>query len=218
VPELPVLDHDAVLHAVSAREAIDRVRDALVRFQTADWVMPPKVYLYSPPFGDFRAMPARGDGLALLKWVTSFPENPRRGLPTVSGVICLSDAEDGTPLMLLDGRSVTALRTGAIAAVAAQTLAARDARSVGIVGCGLHARPHCGGRRGRRCTLLHAVVHFRHHGRAGANYVLLSGRAHRRPLRPGSYVVRAVTGGTHGVPQSRPVAVRFRVARAPRRS
>jgi ornithine cyclodeaminase/alanine dehydrogenase-like protein (mu-crystallin family) len=83
-------------------------------------------------------MPARGDGLALVKWVTSFPGNPGRGLPTVTGVICLSDATDGEPLMLLDGRSVTALRTGAVAAVATQALAAPDASSVGIVGCGLH--------------------------------------------------------------------------------
>jgi ornithine cyclodeaminase/alanine dehydrogenase-like protein (mu-crystallin family) len=83
-------------------------------------------------------MPARGDGLALVKWVTSFPGNPARGLPTVTGVICVSDATTGEPLLLLDGRSVTALRTGAVAAVAAQALAEPDARTVGIVGCGLH--------------------------------------------------------------------------------
>ncbi len=138
VPELPVLDHDAVLAAVSPADAIEHVRDALLRFHAGEWTMPPKVYLQSPPFGDFRAMPARGDGLALLKWVTSFPGNPARGLPTVTGVICLSDAETGEPLMLLDARSVTALRTGAVAAVAARALAPSGARSVGIVGCGLH--------------------------------------------------------------------------------
>jgi alanine dehydrogenase len=138
VPELPVLDHDAVLGAVSPAEAIERVRGAFVRYHHREWVMPPKVYLHSPPHGDFRAMPARGSGLALLKWVTSFPGNPRRGLPTVTGVICLSDAGDGEPLMLLDARSVTALRTGAVAAVAARALARDDARTTGIVGCGLH--------------------------------------------------------------------------------
>ena len=100
--------------------------------------MPAKIYLHSPPFGDFRAMPARGGGVALLKWITSFPGNPARGLPTVMGVICLSDAETGTPLMLLDARAVTALRTGAVAAVATQVLAAADATTVGIIGCGLH--------------------------------------------------------------------------------
>ena len=138
VPELPVLDHDAVLQAVSPQMAIERVREGLLRFHAGDWEMPPKVYLESPPFGDFRAMPARGDGLALLKWITSFPGNPERGLPTVSGVICLSNAETGEPLMLLDARSVTALRTGAVAAVASAALARPDARTVGIVGSGLH--------------------------------------------------------------------------------
>jgi len=138
MPELAVLNHAAVLAAISPREAIDRVRDGLVRHHAGDWAMPAKVYLDSPPNGDFRAMPARGAGLALVKWVTSFPGNPARGLPTVTGVICVSDATNGEPLLLLDARSVTALRTGAVAAVAAQALAGTQARSVGIVGCGLH--------------------------------------------------------------------------------
>jgi ornithine cyclodeaminase/alanine dehydrogenase-like protein (mu-crystallin family) len=100
--------------------------------------MPAKVYLQSPPYGDFRAMPARGGELALLKWITSFPGNPEQGLPTVSGVVCLSDARTGVPLAILDARAVTALRTGAVAAVATAALARSDARTVGIVGCGLH--------------------------------------------------------------------------------
>jgi alanine dehydrogenase len=138
VPELAVLDHDTVLRAVTPTTAIERVRSALVAHHRGEWAMPPKVYLDSPPFGDFRAMPARGEGLALLKWVTSFPGNPDRGLPTVTGVICLSDATDGEPLALLDARSVTALRTGAVAAVASEALALAGARTVGLIGCGLH--------------------------------------------------------------------------------
>jgi ornithine cyclodeaminase/alanine dehydrogenase-like protein (mu-crystallin family) len=138
MPEVPVLDHDAVLSAVGAPAAIERVRDAFVRYARGEWRMPPKVYLQSPPDGDFRAMPAMGDGVALLKWVTSFPGNPERGLPTVTGLIVLSDARSGEPLMLLDARSVTALRTGAVAAVAARALARSDASSVGVIGSGLH--------------------------------------------------------------------------------
>jgi alanine dehydrogenase len=138
MPEIPVFSHDAILAAVPAEEAIARVRDGFVRHVRDEWVMPAKVYLESPPYGDFRAMPARGDGLALLKWITSFPGNPARGLPTVTGVICLSDATTGEPLALLDARSVTALRTGAVAAVAARALAREGARSVGVIGCGLH--------------------------------------------------------------------------------
>ena len=131
-----VLDREAVLAAVSPAAAIDATREAFLHHHRGDWVMPPKVYLDSPPHGDFRAMPARGGGFALLKWVTSFPGNPARGLPTVSGIVCLSDAATGVPLALLDAAAVTALRTGAVAAVAAQALARVDARSVGVLGCG----------------------------------------------------------------------------------
>src|SRR5829696_9219864 len=99
--------------------------------------MPAKTYVQVPN-GDFRAMPAQGGGLAILKWITSFPGNPERGLPVVQGVICVSDAETGKPLALIDARAVTALRTGAVAAVAAQELAREDAASVGIIGCGIY--------------------------------------------------------------------------------
>jgi alanine dehydrogenase len=136
--ELPVLDYHGVLAAVTTQAAIERVREAFLRHHRGEWRMPAKVYLDSAPNGDFRAMPALGDGVALLKWITSFPGNPERGLPTVTGLIALSDATNGEPLMLLDARSVTALRTGAVAAVAALALARADARSVGVIGAGLH--------------------------------------------------------------------------------
>jgi alanine dehydrogenase len=136
--KVPVLDHGAVLAAVSPGEAIERVRDGFVSFARGDWEMPAKVYLPSPPNGDFRAMPVRGAGIAALKWVTSFPANPRRGLPTVTGVVLASNAETGEPIAILDARAVTALRTGAAAAVATQETGAENASSVGLVGCGLH--------------------------------------------------------------------------------
>jgi alanine dehydrogenase len=136
--EITLFDHDTVLAAVSPGEAIERVRDGFVRYASGEWTMPPKVYLEAPPNGDFRAMPARGSGLAILKWVTSFPGNPGKGLPVVMGTISVSDEETGRPLALVDVRAVTALRTGAVAAVAAQELAREDARTAGIVGCGVH--------------------------------------------------------------------------------
>ncbi len=138
MPELCVLDHESVLASVSAAAAIGAVREAFLRHHGGEWTMPPKVYLLSPPYGDFRAMPALGGGFALLKWVASFPANLAKGLPMVSGVVCLSDATTGVPLALLDARAVTALRTGAVAAVASLALARPQAASVGIVGCGLN--------------------------------------------------------------------------------
>ncbi|WP_210491142.1 ornithine cyclodeaminase family protein [Patulibacter sp. SYSU D01012] len=138
MPTVPVLNHDAVLAAVSPAEAVQRTADAFRRHHAGEWTMPSKVYLQAPPAGDFRAMPALGDGVAMLKWISSFPGNPAKGLATVQGVVVLSDAETSVPLAMLDARAVTALRTGAVAAVAAQALAPAEARTVGIVGSGLH--------------------------------------------------------------------------------
>jgi ornithine cyclodeaminase/alanine dehydrogenase-like protein (mu-crystallin family) len=138
MPDVAVLNHETVLAAVSAREAIDRTREAFVRHRAGEWVMPAKVYLESPPHGDFRAMPALGDGLAILKWISSFPSNPARGLPTVIGTLLVSDAATSVPLAIVDAGAVTALRTGAVAPVAARALAREDAATVGVVGCGLH--------------------------------------------------------------------------------
>ena len=122
--------------AVDAATAIERVREAFVKHHRGEWVMPSKVYLDSPPYGDFRAMPARGGELAMLKWISSFPHNPERGLPTVIGVLIVSDATTSEPLAILDAGAVTALRTGAVAAVAAEALAA--GRSAGLIGCGVN--------------------------------------------------------------------------------
>jgi alanine dehydrogenase len=138
VPRIPVLDGEAVLAAVPPAAAIDRVRHSFERFAARDWVMPAKVYLDAPPNGDFRAMPARGDGFALLKWVTSFPGNSARGLPVVMGALLLSDAESGELRAIMDCAAITSLRTGAGAALSAQVLAAPSARSVGIIGCGVN--------------------------------------------------------------------------------
>jgi alanine dehydrogenase len=138
VAQVPVLDANSVLAAVSPAEAIERTRLAFERHAVGEWAMPPKVYLDSPPNGDFRAMPARGDGFALIKWVTSFPRNSERGLPVVTGALLLSDAGTGELRAIMDCASITSLRTGAAAAVSAQVLAADGARSVGLIGCGVN--------------------------------------------------------------------------------
>ncbi|MFL5965932.1 MAG: ornithine cyclodeaminase family protein, partial [Gaiellaceae bacterium] len=123
---------DAVRQAVSPQRAYEAVRDAFIAYARGEWTMPPKVYVPAYPAGDFRAMPALGAGHALLKWVTSFPGNPTKGLPTVTGLVLLSDATDGTLLAALDAAAVTALRTGAAAVLAAETLAASNASSAGV--------------------------------------------------------------------------------------
>jgi ornithine cyclodeaminase/alanine dehydrogenase-like protein (mu-crystallin family) len=135
-----VLDGAAVEAAVSPERAVEAVRDAFVAHHRGEWTMPPKVYVTNYPAGDFRAMPALGGGHALRKWITSFPGNPERGLPTVAGVVLVSDASTGELRAVLDAASVTALRTGAAAVLAAEVLGRADAGSAAVVGAGVYGR------------------------------------------------------------------------------
>jgi alanine dehydrogenase len=137
---IPFLSGRHVEQAVSPERALEAVRDAFVAYARGEWTMPPKVYVPAYPAGDFRAMPALGAGHALLKWVTSFPDNPARGLPTVTGLVLLSDASDGRLRAVLDAAAVTALRTGAAAVLAAETLGRGGAETSCVVGAGVNGR------------------------------------------------------------------------------
>jgi alanine dehydrogenase len=137
---VPVFAGHDVEAAVSPERAVDVVRDAFVAYARGEWSMPSKVYVPAYPAGDFRAMPALGGGFALLKWVTSFPGNPELGLPTVTGLVLVSDASNGMPVAVLDAGSVTALRTGAAAVLAAETLGREDAETAAVIGAGVNGR------------------------------------------------------------------------------
>jgi ornithine cyclodeaminase/alanine dehydrogenase-like protein (mu-crystallin family) len=137
---IPVFSARDVEAAVDPVRALEAVRDAFVAYAQGEWTMPPKVYVPAYPAGDFRAMPALGAGHALLKWVTSFPGNPARNLPTVTGLVLLSDASNGILKAVLDAGAVTALRTGAAAVLAAETLARDDASTAAVVGAGVNGK------------------------------------------------------------------------------
>lgn len=137
---VPFLSGRHVDAAVSPERALEAVRDAFVAYARGEWSMPPKVYVPAYPAGDFRAMPALGAGHASLKWVTSFPRNPERGLPTVTGLVLLSDASNGMLRAVLDAAAVTALRTGAAAVLAAETLGRANAQTAAVVGTGVNGQ------------------------------------------------------------------------------
>ena len=135
---IPVFRASDVERAISPHEAYDAIRGAFEAHARGTWSMPSKVYVTNYPAGDFRAMPAIGDGHAVLKWVTSFPGNPARGLPTVTGLVLLSDAEEGRLLAVLDAAAVTALRTAAAGVLAADTLCRSEASSYAVIGAGIN--------------------------------------------------------------------------------
>jgi alanine dehydrogenase len=112
--------------------------------QGAGRALGPGILALHVPDGGFHVK-AAGLPLARLyvavKLNANFPGNgPRRGLPTIQGVVALSDGETGQPLALMDSMEITALRTGAATAVAARHLARADARVATIVGCGRQGR------------------------------------------------------------------------------
>ncbi len=146
-----ILTHGDVASLVGPSDANAAVETAFALHGSGRTRMPPKVYLPLPEHsGDFRAMPVFIDRLdvgggpvpaAGIKWINSHPKNPaRHALPAVIGVFILSDPETAYPLAIMDATVLTALRTGAAAAVATKHLARLDARSLAVIGCGAQAR------------------------------------------------------------------------------
>ncbi|MBS7632957.1 ornithine cyclodeaminase family protein [Candidatus Bathyarchaeota archaeon] len=127
---------------VSVEEIIQAVENAFCEKAAGKVEMPPKPGIHPKRDAFIHAMPAfLGETKSAgLKWVSGFPENPRRGLPYVSGLIVLNDVETGFPVCVMDCTWVTAKRTGAATAVAAKYLANKYAEKVGILGCGVQGR------------------------------------------------------------------------------
>jgi ornithine cyclodeaminase/alanine dehydrogenase len=105
--------------------------------------MPPKPGIH-PGDGDnfIHAMPAYIPALnsAGVKWVSGYPDNKRRGLPYITGLLILNDPETGLPISVMDCEWITATRTAAATAVAARRLASPDSSVLGILGCGVQGR------------------------------------------------------------------------------
>lgn len=104
--------------------------------------MPPKIAIHSMPDAFLHAMPALipSQKAVGMKWVGGYPENHKRGLPYISGLLILNDVETGVPFAIMDCTWITAQRTGAATAVAAKYLARQDSAVVGILGCGVQGR------------------------------------------------------------------------------
>lgn len=104
--------------------------------------MPPKPGVHSRPDAFIHAMPCYIPGPEAIgvKWVAGYPDNPQRGLPYISGLLVLNDADTGLPLAVMDCTWITAKRTGAATALSARYLARPDSQTVGILGCGVQGR------------------------------------------------------------------------------
>jgi alanine dehydrogenase len=172
-----VLSHTDIRALADMELAVQAVERAFAEHAAGRARMPSKVYLELPEFaGDFRAMPSLMGAYAGLKWVNAHPENGARfGLPTVMGTYVLSDPRSGFPLAIMDATLLTALRTGAAAAVATKYLANLPLTQVGFIGTGVQARMFRDAHRVLGAFELLAAD--RDHGRAEAFASASSGRA-----------------------------------------
>lgn len=145
------MPHDKVLYlsqahvaslGVTMGEVIDALSAAFREMGEGRVEMPPKPGVHTQPDAFLHAMPAFIPALHSVgvKWVGGYPENHKRGLPYISGLLILNDDETGMPLALMDCTWITAKRTGAATALAARYLARKDSAVVGVLGCGVQGR------------------------------------------------------------------------------
>jgi len=79
---------------------------------------------------------------AACKWQSGSSDNAARGLPYLTGLLILNDAETGLPIAVMDSTWITAMRTAAATAVTARYLAAPTLESFAMIGCGVQGRRH----------------------------------------------------------------------------
>ena len=123
---------------------LDRLFDALagafVELSAGRASVPPRIAARTTSGGLLGAMPGYVSGVLEAKLVSVFPQNHVRGMPSHQGLIVLFDENTGAPIAVMDGIAITAIRTGAAAAVAARWLARQDSATLAILGAGVQGR------------------------------------------------------------------------------
>lgn len=129
---------------ISHREARDVILASFRDNASGRNVGLPKSVITAGPSSWFISMSSASEAnsLATMKWVAVVPVEGNHGRPTVNGLVCVSDYKTGLPIAVLDGNSITLIRTAAISAAAALYLAPEAPASIGLVGCGLQALSH----------------------------------------------------------------------------
>jgi ornithine cyclodeaminase/alanine dehydrogenase len=139
VPSLVYLAREEVAELLPpAAEQLDLVEETYRAVAAGRVELPPKPGVHPRPDSFIHAMPAylRDDDVAALKWVSGYPANKARGLPYITGLIVLNDAETGLPACVMDGAEVTAARTAAASGVCVRRFAPEGWRTAAILGAG----------------------------------------------------------------------------------
>ncbi len=140
--EFLIITQEEIEGNFSMSDFIPVVEEGFREFARGRVTIPPKV-VFEVRSGAMACIPAyaAGSDALTIKIGNHRDDNPAQGLPYISGAqVFLYDSETGLPLSLMDGTSITALRTGAMGGVAAKYLARPDSRVVGIIGAGVQGR------------------------------------------------------------------------------
>lgn len=140
---LPFFSDNDIESAVPMNRAIELMRDAFSQLSLDEANVPKRVSIEIENGSDsalFMPVYSSRNKRLGLKLVSVFPRNPEIGLPTVQALVLLMDATNGSPLAIMDGEYLTALRTGAASGLATDLLANKDAKTVGIFGAGAQGR------------------------------------------------------------------------------
>src|SRR6202163_5146429 len=141
--ELLYLSRAEVERLLDIESMLEALANVLVVFSSGITSVPPRAGARVGDRGIMGAMPGYVPGVALeVKLVSVFPANHDHGLPSHQGLIALFDEDTGTPLAVMDGAYITAIRTGGTAAVAARALARKDASILAILGAGVQGASH----------------------------------------------------------------------------
>ena len=137
-PILYLSKSDVEAAGVSMSEIIGALKSMFLEKGRGNVEMPPKPGIHTQPDAFIHAMPAYipSLGSAGVKWVSGYPQNQEKGLPYITGLLILNDPETGMPTAVMDCTWITAMRTGAATAIAAEYLARPDSSSAGILACG----------------------------------------------------------------------------------
>lgn len=135
------LGEEAVRSLLTYEDLIPAVERALIHLSGGKIQQPVRNILWVPQHnGAFAQMPAVDGEYMGVKLVTFFHDN--QTLPTHQAIIQLFSARTGEPLVAMDGRLITEMRTAAVSAVATRRLAREDARVLAVLGSGVQARSH----------------------------------------------------------------------------
>ncbi len=139
--QIRILTATDIRAALSMSAAIDAVATAYGQLSAGKATMPLRSRFHTKK-GVTLLMPAHlhESGDFAVKIVSVYADNPKLGLPTVAATVLALDPQTGMPLALMEGDSLTALRTGAAGGVAARYLARTDAKTVALFGAGVQAR------------------------------------------------------------------------------